>query len=255
MTSDRGVVATEAPAASEVGLEVLDEGGNAVDAAVTMMISMTAARPQSCGIGGGGFLVYRRANGKVDTLDFRESAPAKMEPDTFQEPGPHEDFTGHLTVGVPGILRGAQKALRRYGTISLNEAIKPAERLARKGIEVLPSLSTAMTQNAERLQMFPPAARIYLKNSTTPYAPGETLRNPRLAETLELIRKRGLDVFYGGVIAKRIVRDMKNAGEVEKYKAGKKQVLGFLMGQAMKAMKGKGNPQLLNELLRKKLSS
>jgi len=214
VTSDRGVVATEAPAASEVGLEVLDEGGNAVDAAVTMMISMTAARPQSCGIGGGGFLVYRRANGKVDTLDFRETAPAKMEPDTFQEPGPHEEFTGHLTVGVPGILRGAQKALRRYGTISMTEAIKPAERLAREGIEVLPSLSTAMTANADRLKKFPPAARIYLKDSTTPYAPGETLRNPRLANTLELIRKRGLDAFYGGVIAKRIVRDMKNAGEV-----------------------------------------
>ncbi len=215
VSSTEGVVATEAPAASEIGIDVLDDGGNAIDAAVTMMIAMTAARPQSCGIGGGGFLVYRRASGKVDTLDFRETAPAKMEPDTFQGPGPHEEFTGHLTVGVPGILRGAQKALRRYGTISLNEAIKPAERLARKGIEVLPSLSIAMTANADRLTKFPPAARIYLKNSTTPYAPGETLRNPRLAETLELIRHRGLDAFYGGVIARRIVRDMKNAGEVE----------------------------------------
>jgi gamma-glutamyltranspeptidase/glutathione hydrolase len=115
---------------------------------------------------------------------------------------------------VPGILLGAQKALRRYGTISLNEAIKPTEQLAREGIEVLPSLSTAMAQNADRLMLYPPAARIYLKNSTTPYAPGETLRNPSLADTLELIRRRGLDVFYGGVIAKRIVRDMKNAGEV-----------------------------------------
>jgi len=102
------VVATEAPAASEVGVEVLDDGGNAVDAAVTMMIAMTAARPQSCGIGGGGFLVYRRANGRVRTLDFRETAPAAMRPDTFQTPGHHQTFTGHLTVGAPGILRGAE---------------------------------------------------------------------------------------------------------------------------------------------------
>ena len=101
--SKKGVVATEAPAASEVGVEVLDEGGNAVDAAVTMMIAMTAARPQSCGIGGGGFLVYRSGKGRIRTLDFRETAPAKMRPDTFQTPGPHETFTGHLTVGVPGV--------------------------------------------------------------------------------------------------------------------------------------------------------
>jgi gamma-glutamyltranspeptidase/glutathione hydrolase len=81
--STKGVVATEAPAASEVGVEVLDDGGNAVDAAVTMMIAMTAARPQSCGIGGGGFLVYRSAKGRTRTLDFRETAPAEMRPDTF----------------------------------------------------------------------------------------------------------------------------------------------------------------------------
>ncbi len=212
--SREGVVATEAPAASEAGVQVLDEGGNAVDAAVTMMIAMTAARPQSCGIGGGGFLVYRNAKGRVDTLDFRETAPAKMTPETFQTPGPHQTFTGHLTVGVPGILSGAKEALRRYGTISIDEAIKPAERLAANGIEVLPSLSIAMAQNAERLKLYPPAAQIYLKNSTTPYAPGDTLRNPQLAKTLELLRKRGIDEFYGGEIAKRIVADMRDAGEV-----------------------------------------
>src|SRR5680860_1409261 len=145
--SRKGVVATEAPAASRVGVKVLDRGGNAVDAAVTMMIAMTAARPQSCGIGGGGFLVYRGADGTVETLDFRETAPARMEPDTFEEPGPHEAFTGHLTVGVPGILRGAEEALERYGSISMRRAMEPAQRLAANGIEVLPSLSTAMTQN------------------------------------------------------------------------------------------------------------
>ncbi|MGH2699680.1 MAG: gamma-glutamyltransferase [Actinomycetota bacterium] len=214
VSSRKGVVASEAPAASRAGVRVLEEGGNAVDAAVTMMIAMTAARPQSCGIGGGGFLVYRGAKGKVDTLDFRETAPAEMRPDTFQTPGPHETFTGHLTVGVPGILHGAQRALRRHGTIKLSEAMKPAQRLAAKGIEVLPSLSTAMAQNAERLKLYPAAARIYLKNSTTPYAPGDVLRNPRLAKTFELLRKRGIKEFYRGVIAKRIVEDMRAAGEV-----------------------------------------
>jgi gamma-glutamyltranspeptidase/glutathione hydrolase len=212
--SRKGVVATEAPAASEVGVEVLDEGGNAVDAAVTMMIAMTAARPQSCGIGGGGFLVYRSAKGRTRTLDFRETAPAAMRPDTFQAPGPHQTFTGHLTVGVPGILRGAEQALRRFGTISMDEALKPAERLAADGIEVLPSLSAAMASNAERLKLYPAAASIYLKDSTTPYAPGDILRNPELAKTLELLRKRGIDEFYDGKIARLIVEDMRSAGEV-----------------------------------------
>ena len=212
--SRKGVVATEAPAASKVGVQMLNRGGNAIDAAVTMMIAMTAARPQSCGIGGGGFLVYRGADGKVDTLDFRETAPAKMEPDTFEEPGPHDAFTGHLTVGVPGILRGAEEALERYGTISMRRAMGPAQRLAEEGIEVLPSLSAAMTTNAERLKLYPPAARIYLKNSTTPYAPGDTLRNPRLARDFEIMREHGIKAFYNGRIATRIIEDMREAGEV-----------------------------------------
>ena len=212
--SNKGVVATEAPAASEVGVEVLDDGGNAVDAAVTMMIAMTAARPQSCGIGGGGFLVYRSAKGRVRTLDFRETAPAAMRPDTFQTPGPHQTFTGHLTVGAPGILRGAEKALQRFGTISMDEALKPAERLAAEGIEVLPSLSAAMAANAARLRLYPAAASIYLKNSTTPYAAGEILRNPELAATLKLLRERGIDEFYEGEIAELIEEDMIAAGEV-----------------------------------------
>ncbi|MGH2752429.1 MAG: gamma-glutamyltransferase [Actinomycetota bacterium] len=212
--SSKGVVATEAPAASRVGVRVLDQGGNAVDAAVTMMIAMTAARPQSCGIGGGGFLVYRSAGGRVDTLDFRETAPAEMRPDTFESPGPHETFTGHLTVGVPGILRGAEEALRRYGTITMRAAMRPAQKLATKGIEVLPSLSAAMAQNAERLKLYPPAARIYLKNSTAPYPPGDILRNPQLAKSFEIMRTRGIDAFYEGVIAERIIKDMRDAGEV-----------------------------------------
>ncbi len=247
--SKKGVVATEAPAASEVGVEILDEGGNAVDAAVTMMIAMTAARPQSCGIGGGGFLVYRSAKGKVRTLDFRETAPAAMRPDTFQTPSPLPAFTGHLTVGVPGILRGAEQALRKFGTISMDEALKPAERLAAEGIEVLPSLSAAMAASAERLKLFPPAARIYLKNSTTPYAPGDILRNPDLAKTLELLRKRGIDEFYDGKIAELIDEDMRSAGQVpgdrgilrredlERYKAKwRKPVTGKYNGHSIIGM-------------------
>src|SRR6059058_6027335 len=120
-----GVVATESPAAAREGRAVLARGGNAIDAAVTTVFALNSARPQSCGIGGGGYMVYRSPDGKVRTLDFREQAPAAMKADT-----------GHLTVGVPGTLAGMAGALARFGTISLPDALAPAERLARIGIHV-----------------------------------------------------------------------------------------------------------------------
>src|SRR3954465_3479568 len=90
-----GVVATESPAAARAGRAVLENGGNAIDAAATTVFALGAARPQSCGIGGGGFLVYRSAAGKTAALDFRETAPHNFTPKTLQGKGPHEDFTGH----------------------------------------------------------------------------------------------------------------------------------------------------------------
>src|SRR4051794_41569411 len=114
-----GVVATESPAAARVGRAVLARGGNAIDAAVSTVFALGVARPQSCGIGGGGFMVYRDHDGSVATLDFRETAPKAIRSDTFTGPGLYQTFTGHTTVGVPGVVAGMNAALRRYGTISL----------------------------------------------------------------------------------------------------------------------------------------
>src|SRR5918997_1229828 len=99
-TGTHGVVASESYAASRVGRAVLERGGNAADAAAATVFAIGVARPQSCGIGGGGFLVYRSATGRVRALDFRETAPAAVTPTTFMGPGPHRTFTGHRTVGV-----------------------------------------------------------------------------------------------------------------------------------------------------------
>jgi gamma-glutamyltranspeptidase / glutathione hydrolase len=110
-----GVISTESPAASEAGLEVLDAGGSAMDAAVTMTFALGVARPQSCGIGGGGFLVYRSADGETAALDFRETAPSAVSPDTFAEQGLHKTFTGHTTVGVPGTVAGIRPRLNATG--------------------------------------------------------------------------------------------------------------------------------------------
>jgi gamma-glutamyltranspeptidase/glutathione hydrolase len=203
------VVATESPAAARVGRDVLADGGNAIDAAVATAFAIGVARPQSCGIGGGGFLLYRSHTGRVRSLDFREFAPAAFRARTLSPPGLHKQLTGHLTVGVPGTVAGLAAALERYGTLPLREALAPAERLARKGFRVPRSLSAAMAENASRLRLFEAAARQYLVDGRRPYAAGERLRQPELAASLRRIQRGGADAFYRGVIARRVVRDMR----------------------------------------------
>src|SRR3954447_22059337 len=180
VSGSAGVVATESPAAAREGRAVLARGGNAIDAAVTTVFALNAARPQSCGIGGGGYMVYRSPDGKVRALDFREIAPAAFKKDTLVPPGLHKTFTGHLTVGVPGTLAGMNAALTRFGTISLPEALAPAEKLAREGVRVPTSMSGAMARRAKDLALFRAAGGIYLKDGQ-PYAPGDLLVNADLA--------------------------------------------------------------------------
>src|SRR4051812_24229986 len=160
--SEGGVVASESPAASKVGLNVLNAGGNAMDAAVATTFALGVARPQSCGIGGGGFLVYRGADGETAALDFRETAPAAVTPKTFAGQGLYKTFTGHTTVGVPGTVAGMQAALESYGTIDFADAIAPAERLAREGFEVPKSLSEEMGNHVSRLRLYPQTAAQFL---------------------------------------------------------------------------------------------
>ena len=214
VTSRLGVVATESPVASAVGKDVLDRGGNAADAAAATVFAINVARPQSCGIGGGGFAVYRTARGQTTSIDFREMAPEAFTNQTLVPPGLHKTFTGHLPVGVPGTLAGIDLLLHRYGTRSLRESIKPAIRLAREGIPVLQSLSDSMAAHKDRLSMFPASAAQFLQNGQ-PYPAGATLRQPDLANSLELIAKKGPRAFYGGPIAQQIIADMRTAHERE----------------------------------------
>jgi gamma-glutamyltranspeptidase/glutathione hydrolase len=203
-----GVVATESPAAARAGRAVLARGGNAIDAAVTTVFALGAARPQSCGIGGGGFMVYRSPQGVVRALDFRETAGAAMKADSLSGPGLHKTFTGHLTVGVPGTLAGMASALDRFGTISLKDALTPAEQLARVGFRVPTSLSGAMARRAKDIALWPASAAQYLKDGA-PYAPGDVLKQPDLAKSLRLIEAQGPKALYGGELARMIVRDMR----------------------------------------------
>src|SRR4051812_17308895 len=178
-----GVVATESPAAARVGRGVLEAGGNAVDAAVATVFALNVARPQSCGIGGGGFMLYRSRTGKLRALDFREEAPAAIRADQFTGQGLYRSFTGHTTVGVPGGVAGMDAALARYGTISLREAIAPAEALARSGVKVTRTLATGTRDNADRFARYPAAQTIFNPGGR-PLDPGQTLRQPQLAADL-----------------------------------------------------------------------
>jgi gamma-glutamyltranspeptidase / glutathione hydrolase len=208
VTGRLGVVATESPAAARIGRQVLESGGNAVDAAVATVFALNVARPQSCGIGGGAFMVYRSRTGRTDTLDFRETAGAATTPTTFTGPGLHKTFTGHLTVGVPGVVAGMAAALDRYGTRTLAGSIAPAERLARAGFRVPLSLQGAAEDNAKRLATFPNTAALWLPGGE-PIQQGTLLRQPELAATFRRIIRDGPDAFYRGTIARQIVRDMR----------------------------------------------
>ena len=213
--SGGGVVASESPAAAKAGLDVLNAGGNAMDAAVATTFALGVTRPQSCGIGGGGFLVYRGADGETAALDFRETAPAAVTPETFAGQGLYKTFTGHTTVGVPGTVAGMQAALESYGTIDLADAIAPAARMAREGFEVPKSLSEEMGNHVSRLRLYPQTATQFLVGGEDPYPEGSLLIQPELADTLSLISKEGPAAFYEGDIADRIVEEMRKESGYE----------------------------------------
>ncbi len=212
-TAAGGAVATESLPASRAARSVLGRGGNAIDAAVAATFAIGVSRPQSCGIGGGGFLVHRTAGGKVHTIDFREVAPAAVRADTFAGPGPHKEFTGHRTVGVPGTVAGMAEALERFGTITLAESLEPAIELAARGVEVTGSTAAEMRTHARRLNRFPESARIFLAEGGVAYSQGFELRQPDLALTLLGIARNGPDYFYRGPVARSIVDSMATAAQ------------------------------------------
>src|SRR4051812_7909619 len=198
-----GVVATESPAAARIGRGVLEAGGNAIDAATATVFALNVARPQGCGIGGGGFLVYRPRTGKGRTLDFRETAPAAIRPDQFQGNGIYRQFTGHTTVGVPGVVAGMDAALARYGTLKFAQAIAPAEELARNGVRVTRTLATGIKDNAERFRRYPETARIFLPGDQ-PLQAGSSFRQPQLAAGLPRPMRPGPPALSTGTIARPV---------------------------------------------------
>ncbi len=205
-----GAVATVDADATRVGLEVLRNGGNAVDAAVAAAATLGVTEPFSAGIGGGGFFVhYDARSGEIHTIDGRETAPAAMRSDSFTENGapiPFNDaVTSGLSVGVPGTLATWERALEEWGTLSLRKALRGATQVARRGFVVDRTFADQTASNASRFADFTSSSELYLPEGAPP-AVGSVFRNRDLADTYDLIARRGTDVFYTGHLGRDIVR-------------------------------------------------
>ena len=209
-----GAVATVETLASEAAVEALRGGANAVDAAVVAAAVLGVTEPFSCGIGGGGFMVIRTSHGSVTTIDHRETAPAAMRPDSFFAGGvplPFNDarYSG-LSAGVPGTVRGWEEALNRFGTMSLEEALRPGIAVARDGFVVDETFFSQTQQNLDYFDDVPSTRALYLDPDGTPRDVGTVLRNLDLARAYERIGHLGAKGFYRGAIAAAMVESVRH---------------------------------------------
>lgn len=211
----KGMVVAAHPLAAEAGLQILKQGGNAIDAAVATSFALNAAEPFASGIGGGGFmLIYLASEKKATVINFREKAPAKAFPDMFWEKGKvkTELREAHgLAVAVPGALAGWQYALEKYGTKSLAEVMQPAIEIAEKGFRIGATYSTINKDEYDKLIKMAGESTVYL-NQGFPYEPGDYFRNPELARTFRLLASKGIQEFYTGEVAKKIVSAVNEKG-------------------------------------------
>jgi gamma-glutamyltranspeptidase/glutathione hydrolase len=205
-----GMIATSQALASTAGLKVMQDGGNAIDAAITAAAVLAVVEPSMNGIGGDLLAIVWDAKSKrIHALDATGRSAYAATPDEFAKRGlTSMPGGGVLTVDVPGIVDGWHQLLTRFGTISLAKALQPAIKYARDGFPVQEIMADDWNDAAERLSQDPAAARTFLPNGVAPKH-GDIFANPRLANSLELIAKGGRDAFYKGTIARAIVADMR----------------------------------------------
>ncbi|HZJ83346.1 MAG TPA: gamma-glutamyltransferase, partial [Clostridia bacterium] len=216
---ENGMIASAKPEASEVGIEIMKKGGNAIDAAVATGFALGVVEPNANGLGGGGFMMIRFAEtGEVAFLDFREIAPGNAKEDLYEldEDGKVIDdakTVGGLAAGVPGEVAGLLTALDKYGSMTKEEVIQPAIDLASEGFLVTENFSGIITDNFEKINKFDATKEIYLKDGL-PYEADDTIKNPDLADTLKIIAEKGIDGFYKGEVAEDLVKASDETGGI-----------------------------------------
>jgi gamma-glutamyltranspeptidase/glutathione hydrolase len=221
------------PLAAEAGLAMLRKGGSAIDAGIAAQMVLTLVEPQSSGIGGGAFMLYWEAAAETLTsYDGRETAPSAVTPELFLDSDGNplsrpEAMHSCLSVGVPGVLAALKLVHDEYGKLPWAELFQPAIELARDGFSVSPRLAKMLAGSDP--ESFAPSARAYFFDKDgAPRPEGYTLKNPELAETLDIIAREGPDAFYKGAIAADIAETVQNdprtpgalsAGDLETYTA------------------------------------
>ncbi|BAQ64271.1 gamma-glutamyltransferase [Geminocystis sp. NIES-3709] len=211
-----GMVSSQEKLSTQAGLQVLKEGGNAIDAAVTVGFALAVTLPRAGNIGGGGFMIIHRAeNNENIALDYREKAPLKATRDMFlNEKGDvdnNKSRFSHLAVGVPGTVAGLIFALEKYGTISLERALQPAIELAEKGFPVTLDFYESLEFARKSLQQNSVSQSLFFPNNNPPVV-GSIFQQPELAHSLKLIAQQGKKAFYEGEIATNIVKEMEANG-------------------------------------------
>lgn len=213
------MVATQEALATQIGVDILKEGGNAIDAAVAVGYALAVTLPRAGNLGGGGFmLIYLADEQRSIAIDYREVAPKASDKNMFLDVSGDADshlsrFHG-LAIGVPGSVMGFELALEKYGSLSREQVMKPAIELAKQGITITPDLANSLAATKKRLSKNPDANMIFYKPDGSNYAPGDVLKQTDLANTLTAISKQGSDAFYQGRIAKSIADTVSNAGGI-----------------------------------------
>jgi gamma-glutamyltranspeptidase / glutathione hydrolase len=216
-----GMVVAQEARAARIGVDILQRGGNAVDAAVATGFALAVTYPRAGNIGGGGYMVIHLAHRDLDTtIDYRETAPAAITRDIFLdergEADPRKSRDSALAIGVPGTVAGLALAHAKYGSgvFTLGELIAPAIALARDGIPIEGDTADSLPGSRSRLARWPASAKIFFGADGRPLGPGATLVQSDLAETLAAIARDGADAFYRGPIADRIVAAVRAGGGV-----------------------------------------
>lgn len=215
--SPHWMVTAANPLASQAGAEILRQGGNAIDAMVTVQLMLDLVEPQSSGIGGGAFLVYWDQKKKaLTTFDGRETAPLDATPGLFlDEQGKPLEFydavVGGRSVGTPGVVKLLWATHQKYGHLEWNKLIEPVIKLAREGFEISPRLATLIAGDEGRLSRYPGTRAYFFDQNGQPKPEGTLLKNPEYADTLEAIAKGGADAFYHGPVAEAIVNTVQKA--------------------------------------------
>ena len=215
-TFNNAAVITANPIASQLGVEVLQKGGNAIDATVAVQFALAVVYPNAGNIGGGGFMLYRNKDGEVKALDFREKAPERAHRDMYLDDmgAPITDLSlyGSLASGVPGSVAGMEEAHKKYGSLPWKDLIQPAIDLAASGFSITEQQAHEFNQYQESFQKFNPNGAAIIREAE--WKSGDTFIQPQLAKTLQRIAEQGRDGFYKGETADLLVAEMKRGNGI-----------------------------------------